>query len=329
VTLPQDDGFQVDFPTQWWYWTGHLTTADGRRFGFEVCFFAFHADVLLGQLLHTHLTREGWLDRLTKHLGFQMVHTALSDIAGREYQHTCAFAIGEPAALDGAFQLTSHKPTPGAITAAGGNGRDLLHVALDGWGLDLDVTNDNTAHPPVLQYGGQAHVYPFGGFTYYYSRPRMSASGTIRVNGETLPVTGTVWFDRQYGELNQVVESGWQWFAIELEDREIVIFDITGQPSQLYCAVSRGADVTMLPADQVGIEVLDHWTSPVTHIPYPSKWRLTLGGETLMVVPLLAAQELTEPFPWPPYWEGDSLVTMPDGRAIGQAYVELSGFKRA
>ena len=31
-----DDAFLVEFPTQWWYWTGHLATDDGRRFGFEI-----------------------------------------------------------------------------------------------------------------------------------------------------------------------------------------------------------------------------------------------------------------------------------------------------
>ena len=41
VKLPQDDGFLSEEAIQWWYWTGHLETEDGRRFGFEVVFFAF------------------------------------------------------------------------------------------------------------------------------------------------------------------------------------------------------------------------------------------------------------------------------------------------
>src|ERR1700677_5168297 len=28
-----------DFQTEWWYYTGNLRTADGRRFGFELTFF--------------------------------------------------------------------------------------------------------------------------------------------------------------------------------------------------------------------------------------------------------------------------------------------------
>ncbi len=328
VNLPHDDGFLVEFPTQWWYWTGHLATDDGRRFGFEVCFFAFHADIVLGRMLRSHLDKEGLIDRLTGHLGFQMAHSALSDIGAQSYQHACEFAMGHPPTLDGKFELATTHPHPRSVAASGGNGRDVLHVALPGWGLDLRLVNDNVASPPVLQYEGACHVYPFGGFTYYYSRPCMQASGTVVVGGDTLPVSGTVWFDRQYGELNQIVECGWQWFAIQLTDRQVVVLEITGQPLERYAAISRGPERTYLTSDAVEVQALDHWTSQATGIVYPSRWRVTFGAETVIVTPLLANQELTEPFPWPAYWEGDCEVATPDGHAIGQAYVELNGFKR-
>ena len=32
VKLPQDDGFLSQEAIQWWYWTGHLETEDGRKF---------------------------------------------------------------------------------------------------------------------------------------------------------------------------------------------------------------------------------------------------------------------------------------------------------
>jgi hypothetical protein len=34
ISLPRDDG-PHDRLTEWWYYTGHLETADGRHFGFE------------------------------------------------------------------------------------------------------------------------------------------------------------------------------------------------------------------------------------------------------------------------------------------------------
>lgn len=329
VTLPADDGFLREFATQWWYWTGHLATAEGRRFGFEVCFFAFHADVLLGARIGSHLGKEGLLDRLTNYAGFQMAHTALSDLEGHRYSHACEFAAGHPATLPGAFQLATRFPHSDAVTAAGGNGRDTLHVGFPSWGLDLSLVSDDAARPPLLQYDGLLHKYTFGGYTYYYSRPRMQATGTVMVNGQTLPVSGAVWFDRQYGELNQIVASGWQWFALQFDDgREVVVFDITGQPGERYGAMRRSGGQVIYQPGAVAVEVLDHWTSPVTGIAYPAKWQVTFGGETVVVSPLLADQEMIEPWPWPTYWEGDAVITSQGGRPIGQAYVELSGFKR-
>ena len=37
--FPHDHGAHERFRTEWWYYTGHVAAADGRRFGFELTFF--------------------------------------------------------------------------------------------------------------------------------------------------------------------------------------------------------------------------------------------------------------------------------------------------
>src|ERR1700730_11318906 len=37
--FPRDHGAHEEYRTEWWYYTGHLSTASGRRFGFELTFF--------------------------------------------------------------------------------------------------------------------------------------------------------------------------------------------------------------------------------------------------------------------------------------------------
>src|SRR5688572_27882623 len=37
--FPRDHGSHPEYQTEWWYYTGHLRTESGRRFGFEVTFF--------------------------------------------------------------------------------------------------------------------------------------------------------------------------------------------------------------------------------------------------------------------------------------------------
>ncbi|MDQ6735918.1 MAG: carotenoid 1,2-hydratase, partial [Nitrospirota bacterium] len=37
--FPDDHGSHDTFRTEWWYYTGHLTAKDGRKFGYELTFF--------------------------------------------------------------------------------------------------------------------------------------------------------------------------------------------------------------------------------------------------------------------------------------------------
>src|SRR6266581_3109678 len=37
--FPRDHGSHDEYRTEWWYYTGHLRTDNGHRYGFEVTFF--------------------------------------------------------------------------------------------------------------------------------------------------------------------------------------------------------------------------------------------------------------------------------------------------
>ena len=39
MSFPEDHGPHPDFRTEWWYYTGNLTTAAGRHVGFQLTFF--------------------------------------------------------------------------------------------------------------------------------------------------------------------------------------------------------------------------------------------------------------------------------------------------
>src|SRR5688572_32185311 len=38
-SFPRDHGSHPEYRTEWWYYTGHLRTESGKRYGFEVTFF--------------------------------------------------------------------------------------------------------------------------------------------------------------------------------------------------------------------------------------------------------------------------------------------------
>lgn len=304
VKLPKNDGFLPTQNVQWWYWTGHLETEDGRRFGFEVVFFGFRNFGLFWD---------------------QLAQGAVTDVAANKF-HFCEYVRFKiPRRPKDRFNLTAGPK--GVLRAEGGDGTDRLHGEIDGITFDLDLASTK---PPVLHYGGGPHPYFFGGFTYYYSRVAMATTGTLTIDGVTHRVTGTSWFDRQYGDLLQAITQGWQWFAIDLDDnRQIMLYDLLGKGS----GVERAGSITDaqghtrdLSGDDFTVEVLDHWKSPHTGAKYPSGWRITMAGMTFTVEPMVRDQELCAKHGlWigPEYWEGTCTVS---GDVTGKAYVELNGF---
>lgn len=291
VALPADDGAHEQ-PVEWWYWTGHLKTEDGRWFGFEEVFF------------------------LGKYQGLpsRMAHLAVTDAAGKKFHHVAAKSLGGVVAPPGGFDLAL-----GDLGAVGGGGSDHLHGKVDGLELDL-VLQETKA--PVLQHQGGYTDYPFGGYTYYYSRERMAATGTLTIDGVPLRVTGTAWFDHQYGDLFKAADLGWDWFAIQLDDgRELMLFVVRDPAEPVLVGGSLStAQCEKTELTEYRLTPLGTWKSPHSGCSYPMGWRVEAAGMSLELKPVLEDQELFSSRPI--YWEGAATVS---GSATGRAYVELAG----
>ncbi|HJX61954.1 MAG TPA: lipocalin-like domain-containing protein [Dehalococcoidia bacterium] len=298
VELPKDDGRHSDEPIEWWYWTGHLKTAEGRRFGFELAFFA--AELIPGQ-------------------SGQMVHFAVTDIDADTFHYDSQVLAGEALAVENGFQFAMLPQT-----AVGGNGRDTLHGEADDYVLDLSL---ESTKPAVLQHGDGFTEYAFGGYTYYYSRERMAAAGAIRVGGQTLEVTGTAWFDHQWGELGQVTDTGWDWFALQFDDdTEMMLYTLRPEGGDVNLGGSitdTDCQTTELGPEDLKITSLGEWTSPDSGCTYPLGWTVEFGGQGYTVTPVLEDQELYSVAPAPKYWEGAATVS---GDKTGRAYIELVGY---
>ncbi|ABK44108.1 secreted hydrolase-like protein [Magnetococcus marinus MC-1] len=312
VEIPQNDAFLPNEQVQWWYWTGHLKTESGREFGYEVVFFAFKTGLLMRD---------------------QLIQAAITDVEGQKFHFGQKVVLKLPEILDSKFDLTTQdglKTGNIVVTAKGGGGLDHLHAEVDGYVLDAELKETK---PVALHYGGDAHPYRFQGYTYYYSRPHMETTGTLSYQGKTEKITGTTWFDRQYGELYQAIVKGWQWFAIELEDnRQIMIYDILGNANEVERAGSlTGADgiTRAISRFDFDVEILGEWTSPHTKCTYPSGWKVTVGDEVFTILPQVKDQELRAVHGYwagPEYWEGTNTVT--SDKVNGRAYVELNGYCR-
>jgi len=252
-----------------------------------------------------------------------MVHHAITDLGDASFHHTAGLALGAMAELPGAFDL-SVVAGGKEQSALGGSGIDQLHGEVDGYITDLKLVAEKR---PVLQHSDGYTAYPFGGYTYYYSRPRMSVTGTlVRPDGSTHSLHGTAWFDHQWGPLQDAINLGWDWFALQLVDqRELMIFIIHDSSGELAVGASlTDADCNTTELDPSDFSVVSKrsWTSPhFQNASYPLGWTIQVLGERFEVEPVLDDQEVDAIFFR--YWEGAATVT---GDATGRAYIELTGY---
>ncbi len=298
VRLPADDAVH-NSPVEWWHWTGHVQDEAQRWYGFQFTIF----------LLNDGKTRT------------TLANVAWTDVAGQSYQSAVELGMAEPEIRDGAFAFAL-----GPHSAQGGDGVDRLIAELEGTRFDLSL---ESLKPPVMHHGDGYQDYAFGGHTYYYSRTRLQVLGTVVVGEETRALRGQAWLDRQWGDLQSAADRGWDWMAIQLDDgRDLMLFFIhpenEGARKELLVGTiidAQGTGEAVDPQD-VEVEVLGHWTSPLTGFIYPSGWKLRWRDLELVVTPVVPHQEVdTRGTPGRSYWEGAATVM---GGATGRAYVELT-----
>jgi predicted secreted hydrolase len=338
VELPRDDGPHARL-TEWWYYTGHLESEIGRRFGFEaVVFRAERGSVPPSWAAHLALTDEG---------GRRFAYAQRSEI-GPQVDRSARDGAGSPTGFD--LQVRGLSPELIAAGAAafgppwrlaGSNGTDVIQAVLTdeeataaerSFGLDLELTSTK---PAALHDGDGFVDFGHAGSSYYYSRTRLAAAGELTLDGETYAVTGIAWFDHQWGDFISV-GGGWDWFAINLDDGTdltlSVVRDASGEPVLGYgTLVDAEGTARHLDADAFDVRSLDSWTSPVSGEAYPVHWNIAIPEEALVIElrPTLVEQELdTRATTGVAYWEGSQLVRASRaGEPLdGEAYVEVTRY---
>src|SRR5690606_33069583 len=134
---------------------------------------------------------------------------------------------------------------------------------------------------------------------------------------------------------NQV---GWDWLSVQFDDgRELMFYrlrttDGGTDPASTLTWIDREGRLTTAPFRW---EPLTSWTSPRGGTRYPQRIRLTTtdpetGRETVLFVePLFADQELIGKLGGVTYWEGACRIVDANGKQLGSAYMELTGYDRA
>lgn len=320
-TFPADHGPHPRFRSEWWYFTGNLETAEGRRFGYQWTLFRF----ALAPQPPERPSR--WAANQV-----YMAHFTLTDAKAQRFRYFekiergalgLAGAQAEPLALwlDD-WQLREQAPGRWRLQAQGDDGNAVA----------LTLT---PARPVVLQGedGLSRKSAAPGNASYYYSIPRLHTRGEVRVGGQRFAVRGLSWMDREWSTSALGPEqSGWDWFALQLDDGYDLMFyrlrrkDGSIDPHSGGTLIGPDGSVVRLQQADVRAEVDSEWRS-ADGVAYPARWRLQVPGDALdlQVTPVLADQELHASVR---YWEGAVDVRgSHGGREVrGRGYMELAGY---
>jgi predicted secreted hydrolase len=316
--FPRDHGAHPDFALEWWYFTGHLWSADGaRRYGYQLTFFR--------KALATRWSGSpAW--RTDQ---FLLAHAALTQAEGGRFRFEERFnregipAGASPHGLDLRDASWSARADRG--------GRIHLSFSVQDASLELDLT---PATPPVVF--GEDGVSRKGAdpaaASHYLSFPRLATAGTLRLPGRAEPVRGQSWMDHEFSSSQLAPgQVGWDWAGIQLRDgRSLMVYrlrsaDGAQDPWSELTEVDAAGRVLRATRDFRWTG--GPWRSPESGATYPLPSRLQAWDETWTLEPLVADQELrTRLGARITYWEGACRVLDGQGREEGDAYVELTGY---
>jgi predicted secreted hydrolase len=331
-SFPADHAAHPAYQSEWWYFTGHLHTSQGRRFGFELTFFRF------GLRPGEDRPKPGQ----SRWRGTQLfpAHFAITDEQGRAFAYSERFAR-EALGMGGAAtaRLDVHA---GDWTLRGEPLRDprfekmRLHAA-DGANA-LDLVQVPLKRPAVHGRDGVSRKAAcLSCASHYYSYTRLETSGSLTYGGTRFAVNGISWMDHEYGSSElQTDEVGWDWFSLQLDDgRELMLYllrrkDGSVTPESSGSLIARDGSVTYLSLRDftVALRGNTHWHSPHTGASYPALWVVNVpsAGLSVSLAPVVADQELASTTGGVSYWEGAVDVLDGDGKPLGLGYVELTGY---
>ena len=323
LELPRDHGAHPDTRTEWWYVTGLVDDADGRRYGFQVTFFR--------QGLAPGDPEPG--SSIFRARKIAAAHLAIADIETGEFHH--------------AERL---RRSGGGLA---GWSTDDLEIWLDDWEIRRDDTGRLTIvaedaetgigldlglqpQKPIVMQGdaGYSQKGPSpGNASAYLSWTRLSVNGTITMDGSAIRVDGHAWFDHEWGssQLGDGV-AGWDWFSLRLSDgRDLMVYQLRradGSADSFSSGTVVAADGSTIRLGQDDFEItpIHWWTSPETGGRYPVRWRVQVPEQDidLDIVGLLPNAELdASATTGVIYWEGPVEAT---GSSRGEGYVELTGY---
>jgi len=339
--FPEDHGPHPDFRTEWWYVTGNLSGPGGEPYGVQLTIFrsalAPEDTDASGGDSQSPGTSSAW-----RTCQLYMGHFAVTDASGRRhlaFERFARGAVGLAGASSNPFRVwvEDWEMLGEPEGEAGPGAEDVFPVSLRAAGEGVSLALELDPRKPMVLQGrqGLSRKGPEpGNASFYYSFTRLAAAGMLRIEGDSIPVSGTAWMDREWSTsaLSPGVE-GWDWFALQLKDGHDLMYYQLRRRDGGADSLSEGiwvdpeGNTQALAFQEVELDVLEEWRSPLDDTRYPSAWSLRVSSLdlNLQITPIIPDQEMDLTFR---YWEGSVRVRgTRDGEKVeGVGYVELTGY---
>lgn len=317
--FPADHGPHPRYRSEWWYLTANLESDEGRAYGVQFTLFR--------QALRPQPVIGGPWDATQVYLA----HVAVTDADSGRHLEAERLSRGHPR-LAGVSVAPFRAHLDGWTLAASGPG--LSGLDLDSAAGAFAVHLSMQPRSPVVLQGdrGLSSKGP-GQASYYYSVPRLSAAGTVQVDGRIESVRGSAWLDREWStSVLDEDQRGWDWFGLQLDTGEdLMVFRLRNRrglrdPHDQGSWVNADGASRQLRTQDFELEPL-RWWKDSDGVRWPVAWRLSVmapdGPRQLEIRAAVDDQRMDTMLT---YWEGLVWIFDRNGSRIGAGYMELTGY---
>lgn len=323
--FPKDNGAHPTFRTEWWYFTGNLTSKEGKRFGYQFTIFRNALTPLREDSV------SGWRTNQ-----IYMGHFTITDIDNNKFYFNERFSR-EGNGLAGAEAEPFRVWLEDWDVRETGKGRfEFPEVRLTAKDKDVILELDLSPEKPVVLQGENGlskKSKEEGNASYYYTASRIFSKGRISIDGKVHEVEGSSWLDREWSTSALAeYQKGWDWFSLQFDNNtEMMYYQLRHKDGGID-ETSKGAIVLPdgkkenIKAKDVILKVTEEWKNADGKA-YPSGWVLEIPTKKteLRITPTVKNQELDAAVK---YWEGSVIIDgIFEGKKIsGRGYVEMTGY---
>ncbi len=294
IDFSKDHGMHSQALSEWWYFNGHLTGPDGKKYSYVFCLFRGFSMFYFAHISFT--------DESSQSFTFDRIFYPSSKV--KLSKQTADISYGNEQTIEQ-------------------YGHSEFKIKAKLKAIRLDLVLDLEKSPLLINNKGLIDME--GGHSMYYSLTRLRTSGYIMIEGQPVPVKGRSWMDHQWGNF-YVLTRGWDWFSFQMDDStEYNLYsfrNIKGKTLNQYANILDEQNKSTYQR-QIGISRMAWWHNQKTSNRYTTKWEIILPErkDTFTVTARVMNQELfaTKMLDFiPSYWEGACTVVKKtaNGRTI-------------